>query len=78
MDEFCLMIALKISKADSGLPKEITHAVKMPLPQFYREPISLVTPPDVDLDYCDDYCDDTAREITLANLTGKIITRKIF
>lgn len=51
MDEFCLMIALKISKADCGLPKEITHAVKMPLPQFYREPISLVTPPDVDLVY---------------------------
>lgn len=51
MDEFCLMIALKISKADSGPPKEITHAVKMPLPQFYREPISLVTPPDVDLVY---------------------------
>lgn len=51
MDDFCLMIALKISKADSGLPKEITHAVKMPLPQFYREPISLVTPPDVHLAY---------------------------
>lgn len=78
MDEFCLMIALKISKADSGLPKEITHAVKMPLPQFYREPISLVTPPDVDLVYTCCICDDTAREITLANLTGKIITRKIF